>query len=76
MQNCDLKSMSIDELWALHEEVVDELGRKIAAEKVSLEERLRKLNSIPSLAKMESVRRPPRWVRDCSDPAKSSMSFG
>jgi DNA-binding protein H-NS len=58
MQNCDLKSMSIDELWALHEEVVDELGRKIAAEKVSLEERLRKLNSIPSLAKMESVRRP------------------
>jgi DNA-binding protein H-NS len=58
MQNRDLKSMSIDELWAFHEEVVGELGQKIAAEKASLEERLRKLNSIPSLRKVEPLRRP------------------
>ena len=33
MKNADLKSLSVDELWDLHEQVVVELDRKIAAEK-------------------------------------------
>lgn len=39
----DLQSMSIDELWDLHERIVAELGRKMAAERDMLESRLRQL---------------------------------
>jgi DNA-binding protein H-NS len=41
----NLKSLSVDELWALHEEVGTMLSEKITAEKRALEERLAKLNS-------------------------------
>ena len=40
----NLPSLSIDELWALHEEVGATLSKKIASEKRELEERLAKLN--------------------------------
>lgn len=43
MKNTDLNSMTVDELWNLHETVVAELGRKMAAERVRLENRLRQL---------------------------------
>jgi DNA-binding protein H-NS len=43
MENYDLKAMSVDQLWRLHEQIVAELGRKIEAEKVTLEYRLRTL---------------------------------
>jgi DNA-binding protein H-NS len=45
MKNGNLKSMSVDELWELHESVVAELSRRIAAERAMLEDRLRKLGS-------------------------------
>jgi DNA-binding protein H-NS len=38
-------SLSVDELWALHEEVSELLSKKIKLEKRKLEERLAKLNS-------------------------------
>jgi DNA-binding protein H-NS len=44
MQSRDLKSMSLDQLWNLHEELVVELTRKMAAEKARLDERLHKLD--------------------------------
>jgi DNA-binding protein H-NS len=40
----NLKSLSIDELWAVHEEVATLLSEKILAEKRGLEERLARLN--------------------------------
>jgi DNA-binding protein H-NS len=40
----DLKSLSIDELWALHEEVGALLSGKILKEKQALETRLARLN--------------------------------
>jgi DNA-binding protein H-NS len=40
-----LQSMSTDELWSLHEQVVSTLARKILEEKAKLEERLRRLES-------------------------------
>ena len=46
MKNSNLNSMSVDELWNLHETVVAELGRKMAAERVRLENRLRDLRRI------------------------------
>lgn len=41
----NLSSLSVDELWALHEEVGLMLSEKITAEKRGLEERLAKLNN-------------------------------
>jgi DNA-binding protein H-NS len=41
----DLKSMSVDELWALHLETASVLTSRIAAEKSKLEKRLRQLQS-------------------------------
>jgi hypothetical protein len=34
------KSMSVDQLWSVYEVLVSELGRKIVAEKTTLEKRL------------------------------------
>ena len=39
----DLKAMSVDELWKLHEEVTAELAQKLQSEKNGLEQRLRQL---------------------------------
>ena len=38
-----LESMSLDELWNLHEQVTSTLARRIAEQKAELEERLRRL---------------------------------
>jgi DNA-binding protein H-NS len=43
MRGKDLKSMSIDELWDLHEEVTLELAQKLQSEKTKLEQRLRQI---------------------------------
>jgi DNA-binding protein H-NS len=43
METNDLKSMPLEELWKLHEEVAVRLGSKLVAEKAKLEERLRQL---------------------------------
>jgi len=45
MQDLDLKAMSVDQLWNLHEKLVSELGRKITEEKARLETRLRQISS-------------------------------
>jgi DNA-binding protein H-NS len=55
MKTADLKLLSVDELWDLHEQMVAELGRKIAAEKAVLEERLRRLSAD---GHVKSVKRP------------------
>jgi len=39
----NLKSMSADELWDLHQLVVAELSKKMKAERTTLEQRLREL---------------------------------
>jgi DNA-binding protein H-NS len=43
MNRNDLKSMSTDELWALHEELATRLAAALTAEKSVLENRLRQL---------------------------------
>ena len=43
MEGKDPKLMSVEELWNLHIALVAELTRKIAAEKATLEQRLRML---------------------------------
>ena len=76
MKSGDLKSMSMDELWELHEQVTAELGHKIAAEKATLEERLRKLGSVDRdiLAKRE--KRPyPKVVPKYRNPKNRSETW-
>jgi DNA-binding protein H-NS len=43
MDTNDLKTMSSEELWRLHAEVIVRLSSKLVAEKAKLEERLSKL---------------------------------
>src|SRR6267378_1396238 len=43
MNRNDFKSMSTDELWALHEEIAARLAAALTAEKSVLENRLRRL---------------------------------
>ena len=45
MKNDNFKSMSMNELWSLHESIVAELSRKMEAERSVLENRLRQLGS-------------------------------
>jgi DNA-binding protein H-NS len=42
-RDLDLESISVDQLWSLHEMIASELARKIRAEKERLQQRLRKL---------------------------------
>jgi DNA-binding protein H-NS len=58
MQHGKLKSMTIDELWELHELIVAELSRKIAAERAKLENRMRKLGSSLTRSDLIRERRP------------------
>jgi hypothetical protein len=44
----DLSSMSVDELWALHQKVAATLVAKITAEKEVIEDRLRQLDQARS----------------------------
>jgi DNA-binding protein H-NS len=43
METNHLKSMPLEELWKLHEELIVRLGSRLAAEKAKLEKRLREL---------------------------------
>lgn len=57
MNNIDLGSMSVDELWALYEVVAAELGRRITAARDLLDARLRQLHNVPDGA-LQRVKRP------------------
>ena len=58
MKLTDLKSMSINELWALHEELDVALARRISAEKTQLDQRLRLLKFRASGTRVRRERRP------------------
>jgi len=82
MKDRDLNSMSVDELWALHERNVAALVRKIAAEKARLEQRLRELgqNTADSSKNPDRARRPyppvlPKY-RNPAEPAETWAGRG
>jgi len=58
MKNGNLKSMSVDELWELHEFVAAELSRKMRAEQATLENRLRQLGGAIGDGGLKRARRP------------------
>ena len=58
MKGTDFKSMSVDELWTLHEELSSVLASRLAEEKKILEERLRQLKLEDVKGSFERARRP------------------
>ncbi len=78
MKSADLKSLSVDKLWDLHEQVAAELNRKIQAEKGKLEERLRHLESVraPVDRHIEPAKRPyPKVYPKYRNPKNSSETW-
>jgi DNA-binding protein H-NS len=78
MQSRNLKSMTVDELWDLHEKVARELSGKIAAEKTKLDERLHRLGAADD--KLRHARRPypkvlPKY-RNPNNPAETWAGRG
>ena len=63
MDTDHLNSLSLDELWTLHEEVATKLEEKILAEKARLEERLRKIGMAHEATRIDRKRRPYPPVR-------------
>jgi DNA-binding protein H-NS len=72
----DLKSMSVDELWSLHELVVSVLARKISSAQAELERRLRELGTAGSVKKVSHARRQyPRVFPKYRNPARPSETW-
>jgi len=68
--------MSVDELWKLHELVVAELSRKLAAERVVLEQRLRQLGSTVTNGNVKRERRPyPRVLPKYRNPKNRNETW-
>src|SRR5712664_4091642 len=79
MKSPDLKSMSVNELWSLHELVASVLARKISAEKAQLDQRLRQLdlgNAPDNVKRMGHARRPyPQVFPKYRNPAQPSETW-
>ena len=58
MKTNHLSEMSTDDLWGLHQRIIDILASKILEEKAQLEERLRRLDLRIAARSNERVRRP------------------
>ena len=79
MKQSDLKSMTLDELWSLHEQVASVLTGKLATEKARLERRLRELAGSAGRTaanKKTNARRPyPQVFPKYRNPAQPSETW-
>jgi DNA-binding protein H-NS len=72
----NLKSMSVDELWAFHGIIESELTRKIAAEKARLDKRLRQLEQNTTENNPSHARRPyPQVFPKYRNPAQPAETW-
>ena len=70
----NLKSMSVDVLWSLHELVVSVLARKISSEQAGLEQKLRELGQ--NKAQVSHARRPyPQVFPKYRNPARPAETW-
>jgi DNA-binding protein H-NS len=63
MKTHHLKEISVDELWALHEQVIELLSSRIIEEKALLEKRLKELRGQSSALSGSPAKRPYPPVR-------------
>jgi DNA-binding protein H-NS len=79
MKPHDLESMSMDDLWSLHELVSAALARKIGAKTATLDHRLRQLAPGPvshNVKEMSHARRPyPQVFPKYRNPAEPSETW-
>jgi DNA-binding protein H-NS len=78
MKPHDLESMSLDELWSLHELVASLLAQKISTEKARLDQRLRELgqSTADSAEKVSHARRPyPQVFPKYRNPTRPSETW-
>ena len=75
MKPVDVQSMSVDELWALHLAVVAELNQKIAAERDTLNLRLRRLGVDPDNPKRSYPKVAPKY-RNPNNPRQTWSGRG
>ena len=80
MKSRDIKLLSVDELWALHEEITVVLTRRISAEKRRLELRLQQLLAGELKGNVRRERRPyprvfPKY-RNPDDPSETWAGRG
>lgn len=76
METRDLKSMSVDQLWKYHEELIAELNHKMAVEKSMLEERPRKLGFAGETTMPNRARRPyPKVLPKYRNPKNPSETW-
>jgi len=76
MKNNNLESMSVDELWEMHELVIAELSQKMAAEQAVLEDRLRKLGATVKGVDLKRARRPyPKVLPKYRNPENRSETW-
>jgi len=75
MRSANLTSMSIDELWELHQAVVAELALKIAAERARLETKLHKLGAADSKAGTRRRRSYPKVFPKYRNPKNRSETW-
>ena len=72
----NLNSMSVDELWSLHELIVSVLARKIASEQAGLKQKLRELGQNTADRKVSHARRPyPQVFPKYRNPARPSETW-
>jgi DNA-binding protein H-NS len=72
MRPQELKSMSIDQLWSLHELIASDLAQKLMEEKAKLDQRLKRID----LGAMSHARRPyPRVSPKFRNPARPSETW-
>jgi DNA-binding protein H-NS len=80
MENSDLQSMAIDDLWELHEQITAKLARELTIKKAELEERLHKIGSVSNVITSDRQRRPyPKVVpkyRNPKNPAETWSGRG
>jgi DNA-binding protein H-NS len=80
MKRHDLESMSVDQLWSLHQLVASVLAGKISAEQARLDQRLRQLVELgtapANVKKMPHARRPyPQVFPKYRNPAEPSETW-
>src|SRR5256885_8684485 len=80
MDNQELKSMSVDELWSLQEQVISVLVRRISAERARLDQRLRQLlehgTATANVKEVLHARRPyPQVFPKYRNPAQPSETW-
>ena len=76
MKANDLRSMSVDELWTLHEEISSVLAKRLAEEKAALEERLRRLRPGSETGTFRRAKRPyPQVLPKFRNPAQPAETW-